>query len=276
MQGITEYAMLITGSLIVAISFNLFLNPNRIATGGVSGISTILHAKLALEPAFTQWALNIPLFFLGLWMLGGKFGVKTAAGSVILPLFVLLTRHWESPTHNILLATIYGGIGVGAGLGLVFRGRASTGGLDVAAQILHKMTGISLGLALASFDGLVILAAGLFFSWEKALYALIGLFVTSKTIDVVQLGFSVSKVAFIITAKTEEISSAVLYDLDRGLTRLHGQGGYTGDERPVLMVVVGKRETSKLKALVRQVDPHAFVIISDTTEVFGEGFKLHS
>ncbi|MEB3102358.1 YitT family protein [Paenibacillaceae bacterium T2] len=270
-----EYGLLFAGSLVIALSFNLFLNPNRIASGGVAGISTIVEAVWGIQPALTQWALNIPLFLLGVVLLGGKFGVKTAVGSVILPFLVLITSHIEPPTKDVLLASIYGGIGIGVGLGLVFRGRGSTGGLDLAAQILHKYTGVSLGLAIALLDGMVILTAGIVFSPANALYAMIGLFVTSKTIDVVQLGLSTSKVAYIITEKTEEMSAAVLYDLDRGLTRLSGQGGYTGDVRPVLMVVISNREVSKIKSVVRSVDPRAFMILSDAAEVFGEGFKLH-
>lgn len=272
-RRVMEYALLLIGSFIVALSFNLFLNPNRVATGGVSGISTILHDTLNITPAYTQWALNIPLFGLGVILLGKRFGVKTAVGSVILPLFVLLTSQLEPLTEQTLLAAIYGGIGVGIGLGLVFRGRGSTGGLDVAAQIIHKYTGISLGAAVAILDGLVILSAGLIFSPENALYALIGLFATSKTIDLIQVGFDHSKVAFIITSEAAQIRHAVLYDLDRGLTELSGTGGYTGMGKSVLMVVIGVREASRLKQLVREADPNAFVIISATSEVFGEGFK---
>lgn len=271
-----EYAMLLVGSLIIALSFNLFLNPNQVASGGASGISTILEHTIGLEPAVGQWLLNIPLFVAGVLLLGKSYGLKTAVGSVVLPLFVLFTQHLPSPTDNVLLAAIYGGIGVGLGIGIVFRGRGSTGGLSVAAQLVHKYTGLSLALSIALMDGLVILSAGFVFSAEKALYALIGLYVTTKTIDIVQMGFGYSKVAFIISHKTDELSEAILHVLDRGLTKLNGAGGYTGDERVVLMVVVGQTEISKLKTIVQTVDPTAFVIISDTTEVLGEGFKLQA
>jgi uncharacterized membrane-anchored protein YitT (DUF2179 family) len=274
LHQVIEYSLLVAGAAVIAISFNLFLLPNQIASGGVAGVSTIVLNSIGIEPAFTQWAMNIPLFIAGLILLGGKFGIKTAVGSILLPLFVLFTGHWEAPTENLLLAAIYGGIGVGIGLGIVFRGRGSTGGLDLAAQILHKYTGFSLGLSIAILDGLVIFAAGFVFSPEKALYALIGLFVTSKTIDIVQAGFSYSKVAFIITDKVEAMQSAILYDLDRGLTLLNAQGGYTGKNKCIMMVVVGQTEVIKLKSIVKGVDPNAFVILSDTTEVLGEGFKL--
>lgn len=271
-RQVLSYALLLIGSFLVAISFNLFLLPNRIASGGVSGISVILNTLMQIPPAYTQWALNIPLFIAGILVLGKQFGVKTAVGSVVLPLFVLLTSHWTPPTHNPLLAAIYGGLGVGLGLGLVFRGRGSTGGLDVAAQIIHRVTGIRLGLSVAVLDGLVILAAGLFISFENALYALIGLYVTSKTIDLVQTGLQTSKAAFIISKHPERVSAAILHDLDRGLTKLEGVGGYTGENRPVLLVVVGQNEVTRLKMLVSDADPDAFVIISNAAEVLGEGF----
>ncbi|MFD2615569.1 YitT family protein [Paenibacillus gansuensis] len=274
LSHIMEYVYLILGSLVIALSFNIFLVPNQVASGGVSGISIIVKELFGVTPALTQWALNIPLFFAGLWLLGGKFGIKTLVGSAVLPLLVLVTSGLPSLTDNTLLAAIYGGIGVGAGLGLVFRGRASTGGLDLAAQILHKYTGLRLGLCVALLDGTVILVAGLAISPEKALYALIGLYVTIKTIDVVQMGFGYSKVAFIISDQTDRLSEVILKDLDRGLTKLTAQGGFTNTDRPVLMVVVGQTEVTKLKTLVQSVDPSAFIIISDTTEVLGKGFKV--
>lgn len=271
-----EYVLLIIGSLVMAASFNAFLNPNHIASGGVSGVSTIVQHLTGIAPAITQWALNIPIFFLGLWLLGKQAGVKAAVGSVVYPLCVLVTSHLGPPTHNTLLASIYGGIGIGLGLGIVFRGRGSTGGFGLAAQIVHKYTGLSLGLSVAVFDGLVILSSGLVFTPENALFALIGLFVTTKTIDVVQIGFNYAKVAFIISEHTDEIRQAILHDLDRGLTELSGAGGYTGASRTVLMVVVNRNEVSRLKTLVRSVDARAFVILSDTNEVLGEGFKRHA
>jgi len=271
-RTIYSYIAMLIGSFFIAASFNLFLLPNRIASGGVSGISVIIDTLANIPPAYTQWALNIPIFVVGVLVLGKQFGIKTAVGSIVLPLFVLLTSHWTPPTDNPLLAALYGGLGVGIGLGLVFRGRGSTGGLDAMAQIIHRVVGIRLGLAVAMLDGLVILSAGLFISLENALYALIGLFATSKTIDVIQSGFQTSKAAFIISRHPDRVSDAILHELDRGLTRLQGVGGYTGDDRPVLLAVVGQNEVVRMKLLVRDADPDAFVIITNAAEVLGEGF----
>jgi uncharacterized membrane-anchored protein YitT (DUF2179 family) len=271
-----EYGLLFIGSLLIALSFNMFLSPNQVASGGISGISIIVQSVFGFEPAITQWILNIPLVLFGIYMLGGQYGVKTVIGSFLLPLIILLTRSLPALTNNLLLASIYGGILIGIGIGLVFRGKGSTGGLDLAAQIVSKYTGLSLGLAMAMLDGLVIVTAGIVLSPEKALYALIGLFVTGKTINIVQIGLSYSKVAFIISEESEAIRQKILLDMDRGLTQLQATGGYTGEQRTVLMVVVGQTQVSRLKDLVKAVDPLAFVILSDTNEVLGEGFKSES
>jgi uncharacterized membrane-anchored protein YitT (DUF2179 family) len=268
-----EYVYILVGSAIIALSFNVFLLPNEIASGGVSGISTILHGVFNWKPAYVQWALNIPLFIAGLIFLGFHFGIKTLVGTIFLPFCVFLTEHMDPWTRNPLLAALFGGIGVGLGLGIVFRGKASTGGTDLAAQIINKYTGLTLGTCVAIIDGMVVLSAAAVFNIEKGLYALIGLYVTSKTIDLVQVGLSRSKAALIITEHNHEIREAILSKLDRGVTRLSAHGGYTENERPVLLCVVDQTEFIKLKQLVKSVDPAAFVIVMDASEVLGEGFK---
>ncbi|KKI89224.1 membrane protein [Bacillus sp. SA1-12] len=273
-QGnLVEYIYILIGSSFVAIGFNLFLLPNRIASGGVSGISTIFDALFGFEPAYVQWAFNIPLFIAGVIFLGKQFGIKTLIGTIFVPFVVYLTRNWEPATTDPLLGSLFGGIAIGLGLGIVFRGKASTGGTDLAAQIIHKYTGLSLGTCVALIDGLIVLAAAFVFDVERGLYALIGLYVTSKTIDIVQIGLGRSKMTMIITNKQQEIQEAILQEIDRGVTRLTAHGGFTNNERPVLMCVVDQTEFTKLKQLVRGIDPHAFVTVTDTSEVLGEGFK---
>ena len=268
-----EYLSIIVGSAIVAISFNVFLLPNEVASGGVSGISTILKGLFDWKPAFVQWAFNIPLFVTGVILLGRNFGAKTAVGTVFLPLVVFLTEAWEPWTLNPLLGALFGGILVGLGLGIVFRGNASTGGTDLAAQIITKYTGFTLGTSVALIDGLIVLAAAIVFDIEKGLYALVGLYVTTKTIDLVQVGFGRSKLVYIITNKQVEMRDAIYEEIDRGVTKLTATGGYTEAEKPILLVVVHPTEFTRLKKLVKDVDPGAFVIVSDAAEVLGEGFK---
>ncbi|MFM9279967.1 YitT family protein [Paenibacillus jiagnxiensis] len=276
MRNVLDVILIVLGSFITALAFNMFLLPSRIASGGVSGLSILAEAWFGLEPAFTQWALNIPLFFAGVLLLGRQYGVRSLLGSVLLPLFVYFTSNWPVPTTNPLLASLYGGIGVGLGLGIVFRGRGSTGGLSILAQIIQKYTGFSFSLSVVLLDGTVIVLAGFALSPENALYALIGLYVTGKVIDAVEMGLGYSKVAYIISNHKENMAKAILVDLDRGLTELAGRGGFTQEDRPVLMVVVGQNEVTRLKTLVRSVDPDAFVIIGNTYEVLGKGFKRES
>lgn len=268
-----EYIYIIIGAAIIAVGFNVFLLPNEIASGGVSGISTILKGLFNWNPGYVQYAFNIPLFIAGVIFLGKQFGARSLVGTLTLPLFVLLTASWEPATLNPLLGALFGGISVGIGLGIVFRGRASTGGTDLAAQIIAKYTGLTLGTSVMLIDGLIVFSAAFVFDIEKGLYALIGLFVTTKTIDIIQLGFSQSKMVYIITNKQEEIRDAIYKEVNRGVTKLPAVGGYTEQERPILLVVVYQTEFTKLKQVVKTVDPSAFVIVSDAYEVLGEGFK---
>lgn len=272
-ESIVEYVYVIVGAAIIAIGFNVFLLPNQVASGGVSGISTILHGLFGWNPGFVQYAFNIPLFIAGVLLLGKKFGIKSFVGTVTLPFIVLLTNSWGPWTDNPLLGALFGGIVVGLGIGLVFKGNASTGGTDLLAQIITKYTGLSLGTSVLLIDGIIAVSAAIVFDLEKGLYALIGLYVTTKTIDIIQLGFSQSKMVYIITMKQDEVRDAIYAEINRGVTKLPAIGGYTGEARPVLMVVVYQTEFTKLKQLIKNVDPSAFVIVSDAYEVLGEGFK---
>jgi uncharacterized membrane-anchored protein YitT (DUF2179 family) len=270
---ILEYVYILLGSAIIALSFNFFLLPNNIASGGVSGISTILKSTLGWKPAFVQWSFNIPLFIAGVILLGRQFGIKTLVGTAFLPFVVFLSENAEPWTNDPLLGALFGGIGVGLGLGIVFRGNASTGGTDLAAQIIHKYTGLTLGTCVAIIDGLIVLTAAIVFDIERGLYALIALYVTTKTIDLVQIGLGRSKMTLIISNRQAEIQEAILNKIDRGVTKLSAYGGYTDHERPVVMCVVDQTEFTKLKQLVKSIDPTAFIIVMDASEVLGEGFK---
>lgn len=270
---ILEYLYILAGSAIIALSFNVFLLPNQIASGGVSGISTITDSLLGWEPAYVQWAFNIPLFIAGVLLLGKVYGFKTLIGTIFLPFVVFLTKDLEPWTNDPLLGSLFGGIGVGLGLGIVFLGKASTGGTDLAAQIIHKYTGLSLGTCVALIDGLIVLTASIVFDIERGLYALIGLYVTSKTIDLVQVGLGRSKMVMIITNQQKEVREGILNKIDRGVTKLSAYGGYTDQERPILMCVVDQTEFTKLKQLVKSIDATAFVVVMDAAEVLGEGFK---
>jgi len=274
LEKVMNIVYILFGASLIAIAFNVFYLPNKIAPGGVSGISTIVNSLWGWEPAYVQWALNIPLFIAGVIFLGYRYGIKTLFGTFFVPFVVFLTKNWEPWTLNPLLASLFGGMIVGLGLGIVFRCNASTGGTDVAAQILSKFTHISLGKCVILIDGFVVITAMIIFDIEKGLFALIALFVTSKTIDIVQIGWNRSKMVLIITNEGEKVKEAILKEIDRGLTRINAHGGYTNAKRDLLMAVVDQTEFTSLKNVIRRIDPEAFVIAVDASEVLGQGFSL--
>ncbi|GAB4264567.1 MAG: YitT family protein [Thermincola ferriacetica] len=259
----------------MALGLDMFLVPNKIAAGGVSGIATLLYYLFRVPVGMAMLLINVPLFLTAIKTLGFGFGVRSLYGTIALSVAVdLLAPYVPVPTHQPLLASIYGGIAVGIGLGLVFRYKATTGGTDLAAAIVNKyLVWASVGLILFGIDAMVIIAAGYVFNAELALYALLTVFLTARVIDVVQEGFGSAKAALIISDNAEEIGQAILEKLDRGATALHGTGFYTGTDKKVILSVVTRAEISSLKELVHQIDPRAFVILTDVHEVLGEGFK---
>ncbi|TFB22084.1 YitT family protein [Filobacillus milosensis] len=263
---------IVVGSAIVAFSYNGFLLPNYIAAGGVSGISTITQALFGLEPAYVIWGINIPVLLCAFYLLGRASAFRSVAGSLILPFFVFITRNMEPISGEIILASVFGGIGVGVGLGIVYLGDASTGGTSLIAQMIYKYSNLSLGASLAIIDGVIVLTAILVFDVELGLFALIGLFMTSKSIDFVQTGFSRSKATLIVSGMHREVQQAIYEKVDRGVTRISAQGGFTEQDRPVLMCVVNQTEIGKLKRTIKEADPDAFVIVMDSSEVLGTGF----
>ena len=275
-QLLIEMLYITLGSLIVAIDVNWVFVPSQTVTGGVTGVAILLHFLFSIPISVSSFLINIPLFIAGYRFLGGReFALKTLYGIIALTIFLQLTEmlHNYPLTSNTLLASIYGGLLLGAGLGIVFRGRATTGGTDLAARLMQTITGLSAGKMLLVIDGAIIAAAGVVFGVDRVLYALICLFITSKTIDLVQQGVAVGKVAYIITDQKEAVRNAILFTLDVGCTEVPAYGGFTGAQRAMLMVVVARSEVSRLKETVRQFDPKAFVIVSDAQEVLGEGFS---
>lgn len=274
-QVLHEYLFIFIGVLLTAVGLDMFLVPNRIAAGGVSGIATILYYVTRLPVGVTMLAINIPLFLIGVKKLGVGFGIRSLFGTITLSLLVdLLAPVLPVPTKEPLLASIYGGIVVGIGIGIVFRSKGTTGGTDLAAAIINNYMKLSVGFVLFLIDATVIVAAGIVFeSAELALYALLTVFLTTRVIDMVQEGFGYAKAALIISEKPREVAETILQKMDRGVTALKGQGMFTGADRDVILSVVTRAEISSLKEIVHNVDPKAFVILTDVHEVLGEGFK---
>lgn len=277
MKTVYEIAGVTIGVLLLALGLDMFLIPNKIAAGGVSGIATILHYLFGAPVGVAILALNIPLFAMGIYRLGLRFGFRSLYGTITLSLAVdLLAPVLPVPTDDILLASLYGGVLTGLGMGLVFRFRGTTGGTDLAAAVLRTYTGVNIGQLLFLVDGAVVLAAGIAFrSAELAMYALITIFITAWLIDLVQEGISYAKAFLIISEHPAEIAEAILAGLDRGATAWSARGVYTGAQREVLLSVVNRAEVTRLKDIVHGVDPRAFVILADVHEVLGEGFKKY-
>lgn len=273
---IIDYLGVAAGSAVVALALDWFLVPNRIAAGGVSGLATVVHHVFGLPVGVTMLAVNVPLFLASVKAIGLRFGVKTIFGTVVTSVLVdVLAPHLVPLTRDPALASIYGGVLAGIGIGVTFRFGGSTGGTDMAARLLNRFTSISVGRSLLIFDGFVIALAGIVFNPELAMYAFLSVFVTSKAIDAIQEGSTYAKGAFIISDKADEIGGKILHELERGVTALKGKGLYTQRDRDVLFVIVARQEIHRLSRLVHSVDPKAFMVITDVSDVLGEGFRMN-
>lgn len=271
---IAPYIWITVGSVVIALALDIFLVPNKIAAGGVSGLATILFHLFRLPVGWTLLVLNIPLFLLSFRELGWRVFIRSVYGALVTSVFVeLLTTQVLVMTSDVLLSSIYGGIISGFGMGIVLKAGGTTGGSDLVARLINKYLPVTVGQGLLVADFIVISLAAIFFNVELALYALLSLLITSKVIDLVQEGISFAKAVYIVSGKSEEIAQGIFQELGRGVTALEGRGMYTGEDRPVLICVVGRTEESRLKKVIYKIDPRAFVFITDAHDVLGEGFK---
>jgi uncharacterized membrane-anchored protein YitT (DUF2179 family) len=269
---LVDYLLITVGTALAALAVNAFYVPNHISDGGVAGLGIILFYLLHVPIWVTLAVVNLPLIWLSHRMWGGRVGTRTVYGSLLLSLWVGVL-HVPAVTHVPLLATIYGGLVSGAGLGLVFRSRGTTGGSDVVARFLAHVFPLSVGQGMLLTDFFVIAGFGVAFHPVAAMYSLIALFVSSRAIDVVQEGVEFARQAWIFSDHHDVIGRRILDELGRGVTVVQATGLYTGQERPALYVVVSRAEVSKLKATVYAADPRAFMVMSGVHEVVGEGFR---
>lgn len=268
-----DYVQIIIGATFVGLAFNIFLLPSRIAAGGISGVSTILYELFNYNPAVVQWIINIPLIVLGLVLAGKEFSIKTIVGTFFVPFVIFLTHDINLSIDNPLLSSIYGGIMLGIGLGIVYRGNGSTGGTALIAQLLKKYTGISSGFSQLIVDGIVVVTSAFVFNFELALYALMSIYVTSKVIDFVQLQTSPTKLVLIITEHEDKIQAVIQNEIDRGLTKVKSTGGFSNNDKTMIFCVVEQSEAVYLKKLLQTAEPSAFVIFLNASEILGTGFS---
>lgn len=271
-ERLFSYAQILLGALIGGAAYPLFMTPNSIAPGGITGIATILNHLFHWPVGTVTLLLNLPLFLISYRAMGRIFAFRSLVATIFFTLFIDILP-LQPMTNDPLLGALYGGVMLGCGLGLILRGGATSGGSDMVAKMVNKrFQFISTGSFLFAIDFAVVVSAGFLIGATEALYALICIFLSAKVMDTVVIGFSSNKACFIISSRWQEISDRIMRDMDRGVTQLTARGAYTGAERPTLLCVIGRSEIMALKRILREEDEKAFVIIVEAHEAIGDGF----
>ena len=276
---VRDYSLVVAGALVQAVGLRLFLVPAELASGGISGISQLIHHYTGWPIGLMVFIGNLPLFILGWRFLGGSRSTIRTLVAVATYSFFVDALVWlpffprAGITSDLVLNSLYGAVVSGIGYGLVYRGQGTSGGSDILARILNRWRGISMTQSYLMTDTLVILAAGFVFGWQKALYAIITLYVSGLVVDTTMEGAGTVRSALIVTDLCKEISARILEEMERGVTILEGTGAYTGEPRPVLYCVVTRSEVQQLKTIVHELDPKAFMVVGAAHEALGEGFQ---
>ena len=257
------------GAIIYSAGLNLFLIPNHIIDGGVTGISLLVQAVTGIPFSVLIVVLNLPFFYLGYKRLGAGLAACATFAIVVLSLCSSYFETLTPATTDPFLSTIFGGIIIGIGVGIVIKSGGSTDGTEIVAIWLDNKSSFSVGEIIMFFNLFILGAAGFVFSWNSAMYSLIAYFICSRMIDAVSTGLDSSKGIFIVTTDYDAVADAIVHDMGRAVTRLHGQGGYLKDDKDVLYCVVTRLEVTKLKQVVHHIDPSAFLSVFDVQEVQG-------
>lgn len=273
---VRDYAMMLVGVLVAGCSFTNFFVPNNIAPGGVTGIATVINYLTDWPVGVLSFIINLPLFLIGYRSVGRRFVLRSFVSMVGLSLFIDILPD-VAVTGDPMLASIFGGILLGVGLGLVLRAGATTGGTDLAAQMVHnRLPVLSVGTILFGIDCVVILMAGVVFDAQAAMVALIALYISTKVMDMVLKGWNTEQQMMIISDHAQTISRRICEEVERGATLIEASGAYTGEKRGMIYCVVTRAQIMQVKAIVEQTDGRAFITVSDAYEVMGEGFKQFS
>ena len=272
---IIEIFETILGAFIIAISVSLFLLPNELSSGGFSGIATILYYLFNFPVGITIIVLNIPLFLLATLKIGKRFLLKSLLGTISLSVFIDVLEQLTPLTNDKILACIYGGILTGLGTALILRAHSSTGGSDLAGNMIKEFKPMArTGNLIMIIDAVIVILNVIFLKKvEIALYSAITIYLMGKVIDIVFEGIYFTKLVFIISDKSEKISKIIVNNIKRGVTGIYGKGIYTEENKLVLMCAIGRRELAELKSSIKEIDPNAFLIITNSREVLGTGFK---
>jgi uncharacterized membrane-anchored protein YitT (DUF2179 family) len=265
---------ILAGSCLMGFGINYFNIANGLAEGGVTGITILLKYMFGWNAGIVNFLLNLPLLLIG-WKVLGKIALfYTILGTLSLSFFLGIFSSLHLVLDDLLLVSLYAGVSVGIGLGIIFRYGGTTGGVDIIARLTNKYWGWSIGRTMFLADLLVIGVSLLYLDLTRAMYTLVAVFIGARVIDLVQEGAYAAKAVMIISDAPELIADKIMHEMERGATLLNGVGGYTRREKEILYCVVSRNEVTRLKMLVQQVDPYAFVTVNDVHEVLGEGFTL--
>lgn len=258
---------IIIGSVLIGFAYNFLLIPHKILSGGLSGIAMMLGIITPLNTGLLNFVLNLPLLIIGYLKLGRRFIGYTILSVVVLSvsLYIIPVYEWS---NDPILASLFGGVIAGVGVGIIFRSSGSSGGFDIIGMLLTKKRDFPLGSIISGMNAVVIVISGFVFSWDAALLTLVSIYATGKTIDLIHTN-NLKLTVMIITSKGDEMKDMLLSKLYRGITIMNGQGAYTGEERKVLITVITRYQLSEVKNTIREVDPHAFVNITETKQVIG-------
>lgn len=266
---VRKYLMILLGSMIASFGLEEFLIPNHVIDGGVVGLSIMASEVLDLPLGVFLVLFNLPFLFLGYKQIGKSFAIATTIAILCLSGWSEVFGPMINATEDVFLASIFGGIIDGIGVGLIMRANASLDGTEIVAIILDKRTAFTVGEIVMFMNLFILSGAGFLFGWDKAMYSLVAYFIISKMIDVVLKGLDESYAVMIVTTEHEAVAEALLHRLGRGVTMLHGAGGYSGEDREILYSVVTRLEVGKLKEVVLEEDPNAFVTINAVNDIVG-------
>lgn len=269
LKTVKKYALIIIGSVVAAAGLEIFLLPNSIIDGGVVGISIIASHLTGLPLGLFTLVLNLPFLVFGYRQIGRTFVLSSLVSIASFSFWVSVFHPIPGFTQDILLATVFGGIILGVGVGLIIRYGGSLDGTEIVAISLSERSIFSIGQIVMIFNVFILGSAGLVFGWDRAMYSLLAYFIVFKVIDITVEGLDETKSAIIISEKGEEIAKIITARLGRGVTMMDGRGGFSGEEKLVLYAVISRLEISKLKSIIGDIDPQAFVTISDVSDVMG-------
>lgn len=274
-RTIFHLVLIAAASIVYAAGVSLFLDPNNLAPGGVTGISVILNRLSGVETGTWYFLLNVPIVLLGIWKFGWRFIVKTAYAIVMTSVFTNLLSGYGALTDDPLLAALAGGVLMACGVGMIFKTGATTGGMDIIIKILRqKYRHLKTGFLFQCTDIIIVGISGLVFrDLNIALYALLAVLICGRTLDYVLYGNDEARMIYIITRNPEEIGRKLLEDVEVGVTYLQGRGGWTGEEKQVIFCIVRKQLSPQVEEIAKQEDPAAFMIITSASEIYGEGYK---